>query len=91
MVLAALCIAIYARSFPLGLVDFDDDVYIFEDPRLEALSTSNIGRILGRPFFSNYHPVTTLTYAFDRAVWGRWLPGFRLTHLAFYAGGVVLL
>lgn len=90
-VLVVLVLAIYARSFPLGLVDFDDDVYLFEDARLESLSLGNIGRIIVRPFLANYHPVTTLTYALDRAVWGRWIPGFRLTQLAFYAGGVVLL
>jgi len=75
----------------MGLAYFDDDVYLFEDPRLDEPSLSNFVAIAARPFFANYHPVTTLTYAFDRAVWGKWLPGFRLTHLAFYAGGVVLL
>jgi tetratricopeptide (TPR) repeat protein len=90
-ILVVLTLAIYARSVPMGLVYFDDDVYLFEDPRLDEVSLSNFGEIVAKPFFANYHPVTTLTYAFDRAVWGKWLPGFRLTHLAFYAGGVVLL
>ena len=69
--------------------DWDDYVYIFRDSRLEHLSTANLWRILTQPFFANFHPLTTLTYAFDRAVWGTWVPGFHLTQLAFYIGGVV--
>ena len=41
------------------------------------------------PFFANFHPLTTLTYAFDRAVWGAWTPGFHITQLVFYVGGVI--
>ena len=89
--LVGLTLVVWARSFAVSLVGWDDTTYLFEDARLNRLSPSNIWGILTRPFFANYHPVTTLTYAFDRAVWGTWAPGFHMTQLAFYAGGVVML
>ncbi|HKW51962.1 MAG TPA: glycosyltransferase family 39 protein, partial [Candidatus Eisenbacteria bacterium] len=79
----------YARSMLVPVHDWDDYVYIFRDSRLGHLSVANLLRILTQPFFANFHPITTLTYAFDRAVWGTWVPGFHVTQLAFYIGGVV--
>ena len=89
--LVLLTAAVYARSLAVPILDWDDYVYLFRDARLEPLSTANLWRILTQSFFANFHPITTLTFAFDRAVWGTWAPGFHITHLAFYIGGVVAL
>jgi tetratricopeptide (TPR) repeat protein len=88
-VLLFLTVAIWARSLAVPIQNWDDDVYLFRDARLHPLSWDNIGRILTQPFFANFHPLTTLTYAFDRAVWKTWVPGFHITQLALYAGGVL--
>src|SRR5882672_2917265 len=87
--LALLTALVYLRSFAVPLHDSDDYVYFFRDARVEHPSLENVWRILTEPFFANFHPLTTLTFALDRAVWGTWVPGFHLTQLAFYIGGVV--
>ena len=93
--LAALTLAIYARSIDDPLIYWDDNLYVLDDARIQELSLANSWKILTEPFAANYHPLTTFTFAVDRAVWGKGLPnetwGFHLTQLAFYAGGVVLL
>ena len=89
LALVLLTLLVYARSFGVPIHDWDDHVYFFRDARLEHLSLESLRRILTEPFFSNYHPVTTLTLAFDRAVWGTWVPGFHVTQLVFYIGGVL--
>lgn len=89
LALLLLVLLVYARSLGTPIHDWDDNIYFFRDARVEHLSAENVQRILTQPFFSNYHPVTTLTIAFDRAVWGTWVPGFHLTQLFFYAGGVL--
>jgi tetratricopeptide (TPR) repeat protein len=89
MALVLLTALVYARSLAVPIHDSDDYVYFFRDVRVEHLSWGNIWRILTEPFFANFHPLTTLTFAVDRAVWGTWVPGFHLTHLAFYAGGIL--
>ncbi len=87
--LVLLTALVYARSLGVPIHDWDDHVYFFRDARLEHLSAANLWRILTQPFFSNFHPVTTLTFAFDRAVWGTRVAGFHVTQLALYAGGVL--
>jgi len=87
--LLLLTAAIWARSLAVPILNWDDDVYLFRDARLFPLSWGNVWRILTQPFFANFHPLTTLTYAFDRAVWKTWVPGFHLTQLALYAAGVL--
>jgi protein O-mannosyl-transferase len=87
--LVLLTALVYARSLGVPIYDSDDYVYFFRDTRVEHLTWDNIRRILIEPFFANFHPLTTLTFATDRAIWGTWVPGFHLTHLAFYAGGIV--
>ncbi|MHC4504612.1 MAG: tetratricopeptide repeat protein, partial [Planctomycetota bacterium] len=89
--LVVLTVAVYARSVPLPLHYWDDTQYLFEDPRIDRLSLGGSWRILAEPFHANYHPLTTFTYAFDRAVWDVWLPGHHLTQIAFYAAGIVVL
>lgn len=89
--LVVLTLAVYARSVSLPLINWDDHTYLLEDPQIQEISLRNFWRILTCSFFANYHPITTLTYAVDRAIWGFWLPGFHLTQLAFYVCGVVLL
>ena len=80
---------LWARSLAVPLHEWDDSVYLFRDARLEHLTWENIRRILTQPFYANFHPVTTLTYAFDRAVWGTSIAGFHVTQLFFYVGGVL--
>ena len=87
--LAVFTITVWARSLAVPIHEWDDSVYLFRDVRLAALNLENLRLILTQPFYANFHPLTTLTYAFDRAVWGTWVPGFHLTQLAFYAGGVL--
>jgi tetratricopeptide (TPR) repeat protein len=88
--LAAFTLLLWSRTAGLPLHYWDDSVYLFNDPRLNAPSLANIWAILTKPFFANYHPVTTYTFLWDRLIWKTWLPGFHFTHLWFYAGGVVL-
>ena len=89
--LALFTFALFARSLFQPVHAWDDQVYLFEDPRLEGLTLHHLAEILTEPFFANYHPLTTLTYALDRAAWGRFAPGFHLTQLAFYVASVLLV
>ncbi len=88
--LAAFTLLLWSRTTAFPLYHWDDSVYLFDDPRLSAPTLSNLRAILSKPFFANYHPVTTLTYLWDRLLWKDWIPGYHLTHLFFYTVGVVL-
>jgi tetratricopeptide (TPR) repeat protein len=87
--LVLFTLVLWARSLAVPIIGGDDYVYFFRDARLEHVTGAKIWSILTQPFFANFHPFTTLTFALDRAVWGSWVPGFHITHVLFYAGGVV--
>jgi len=89
-VLAGFTLLLWSRTLGLPLHYWDDSVYLFSDPRLNAPTLANLWAILTKPFFANYHPVTTLTFLWDRLIWKTWIPSFHLTQLLFYTGGVVL-
>lgn len=89
VLLGLLTIAVYFRSLWVPIHDWDDYIYYYRDVRLDHLTGENLWKILTQPFFANFHPLTTLTYAFDRAVWGAWTPGYHITQLFFYVGGVI--
>ncbi len=91
LLLLALTWILWGRTLGFALHYWDDSVYLFQDPRLEGVTGTHFWQVLTKPFFANYHPVTTLTYLFDRALWDRWIVGFHLTHLVFYSAGVVLV
>jgi tetratricopeptide (TPR) repeat protein len=89
--LLALTVLAYARSLGVPILGWDDDVYLFRDVRLAPLTAESLWKILTQPFFANFHPVTTLTFALDRALYGTWVPGFHITQLAFYLAGVAVV
>ena len=89
LALAVLTALVYVRSLAGPILEWDDNVFYFQDARLEHLSWQNVWRILTESFYAAFHPITTLTYAFDRSVWGTWVPGFHITQLVFYVGGVL--
>ncbi len=87
--LGILTALVYVRSLAGPILEWDDNVFYFQDARLEHLSWANLWRILTEPFYAAFHPITTLTYAFDRAVWGTWVPGFHITQMVIYVAGVL--
>ena len=89
LALALFTALLWAKSLAVPIHEWDDYVYLFRDTRLDPLTWESFTRILTQPFYANFHPITTLTFAFDRAVWGTWVPGFHLTQIAFYVGGVL--
>jgi hypothetical protein len=64
---------LWLRTLALPL-HYSDDVVYLDDPRVGELSLANLWSIFTTSYLANYHPVTTLTYAIDRALFGAWLP-----------------
>jgi len=56
---------IYIPSFDNELTNWDDDVYVTDNLYINKLEKENIKVFFERPFVSNYHPLTMLSYAID--------------------------
>jgi protein O-mannosyl-transferase len=91
-ILALLVAVVYAVTLNHGFV-WDDNLIIVQNPLLEKLA--NIPRMflsedtaIGSTGY--YRPVTYLSFALDRALWGQNPAGFHLSNLLLHAGAVLL-
>jgi tetratricopeptide (TPR) repeat protein len=71
-----------ALHFPI--LEWDDIEYISRNPWLYNLSWQNVIGVFRAPYFSNYHPLTMLSYMIDVHFWGHWPPGLRFPNLLLH-------
>ena len=90
LVSAALSLVVYAGSLRGELGHWDDSIYVTENPLVLNPSAGNVWRLVSRPYFNHWYPVTMLTYVADYAVWGLTPLGYHLTSLLFHAAAGVL-
>lgn len=99
VVLALLVIAAYARVPTLDFVNYDDNKYVYDNPRvLEGLTPANIRWAFTTGHVSNWHPLTWLSLMADQTVWPP-VPGDpesnaafpHLVNLAFHVANTLLL
>jgi len=60
----------YFPTFKNKLVDWDDNIYILNNPYIFSLGITNIKNIFSSFFNANYHPLTMLSYAIEYAISG---------------------
>jgi hypothetical protein len=83
-VVFALSVAVYARAFGLGFVEFDDNIYVFRNQHVAAGLTKESIIYAFTTFDSgNWIPMTWLSYLLDATL-------FRIRPLAFHGVNVVL-
>ena len=71
LALAAAVLLVYAQTFHYGFVAYDDDQYVYENPWVKAgLSAAGIGWALTTFFYSNWHPLTWISYMLDAGLFG---------------------
>lgn len=89
---AALAVAVFARTLAYGFVDFDDDIYVTGNPAIQlGLSAAGIRWAFTTLYAAFWHPVTWLSLLADFE-WGG-LDGryFHLTNLALHTANALLL
>ncbi|OQA00580.1 MAG: TPR repeat-containing protein YrrB [Bacteroidetes bacterium ADurb.Bin408] len=70
LLIIIVTLLIYSRAFFNDFVFWDDDSYIHNNPYIKSLSIDNLYRIFTTPYFANYHPLTTLSYAIEYHFFG---------------------
>jgi len=91
LLLAALCFAIYAQVRHHEFVDYDDYITILNYDALEVSSIPEAVRVALTPYHANWIPLTTLSLALDRWLYGSEPRGYLLTNVALHALASVLL
>jgi protein O-mannosyl-transferase len=75
---------LYKPSLNNKLTNFDDDVYVTENPYIYALTTENISKIFTDYYYGGYYPLTLISFAIDYSIGGTEPYNFHLTNLLLH-------
>jgi len=75
------------------LKTWDDQAYVTHNELIQSLSPASVARIFkeDRGLYANYHPLTTLSLAFNYAISGESPTGYHLTNLLFHLLNTMLV
>ena len=83
---------VFGRTVQHGFVNYDDAVYVYENPQVASGLTSQSIPWAFRSYRSNWHPLTWLSHMLDCQLYGLKHPGgHHLTNIALHAVSTVLL
>ncbi len=89
--LALASAALYAPALGFELVSFDDEKYLLRNPALrEGLTLHALAWALRTDYFSNWHPLTWLSYLLDLQLFGPSAAGHHFVNLLLHAASAGL-
>ncbi len=92
VLLAVVTFVVFSRTIGHPFVNFDDQVYVFQNPHVQAgLSAPQLAWALTAQYAGTWQPLTWFSLMLDHQVYGLRPFGFHLTNLLFHIGSVVLL
>jgi len=92
LALAIVTSAVYAPVRGHRFVDYDDDEYVFRNPRVQAgLTAESVAWAFTAMEASNWHPLTWMSHMLDCQLFGLDPAGHHLTNLVLHTANVVLL
>lgn len=88
----ALAVAAHGFAVQNGFVDFDDDDYVFLNPRVaQGLTLDGARWAFTTGHAANYHPLTWLSHMADVSAWGMNPMGHHLTNVVLHAVNSLLI
>jgi len=92
LLLAAITLICYWPVLSHKFVCFDDEHYLFDSGYVsKGLTPSGAVWALRTGYFSNWHPLTWLSFMLDAQIYGMSSRGFHLTNLLFHTANSLLL
>ena len=87
----ALTLIAYFPSLKNDFTNWDDQVYVTENPWLGDFSKEGFKILITQPFAANYHPLTMLSLALNYQTSGLNAFGYHFTNLIFHLFNTVLV
>lgn len=84
LLLLALTFLLYSQTLTFDFVNWDDDVYVYDNGRAYEFSLSTIVWFFLHPYFNSYTPLTMLSHVVDIALWGLKPAGHHLTNVLLH-------
>jgi tetratricopeptide (TPR) repeat protein len=92
LTLVALTWAVYGQTVRHEFVNFDDDLYVYNNPIVtRGLSIDSISDAFTRGQARNWHPLTTITHMADYQLYGLKTGGHHFTNALLHTIAVILL
>src|SRR5213082_375635 len=90
--LGAITWLIFGQTVAHDFVNFDDHVYIYDNPLVTGgLTTSGIVGAFTHPHARNWHPLTTISHMLDCQLYGLNAGGHHFTNILLHTIAVLLL
>jgi Tfp pilus assembly protein PilF len=91
ILLAATSFILYNRSLHFGFQEYDDRVYVLENPRIKNMDFGRVFWIFTHPYFNSYCPLTLLAHAAVFSIWQKNPFGHHLTNLVLHTANTILV
>jgi tetratricopeptide (TPR) repeat protein len=92
VLLVAATLAAYTRAGTCGFVNYDDYIYVTENPNvLGGLTLAGVSWAFTSHHADNWHPLTWLSLQLDAQLYGPNAAGSHWTNVALHAAGALLL
>jgi protein O-mannosyl-transferase len=92
LLLAGISLAVFAQTIRYEFVNFDDDLYVYNAPGIQAgLTTKGIGHAFISQHARNWHPLTTLSHMLDCQLYSLNAGGHHATNIILHTIAVLLL
>ncbi len=90
--LAAISMAVFGRTIRYDFVNFDDDVYVYNAPAIQAgVTIKGIALAFTSPHARNWHPLATISHMLDCQLYGLNAGGHHATNIVLHTIAVLLL
>lgn len=92
LAVAALAVGLYLPALDHAWLNYDDDLYVTENPQqLQGLTPEGVAWAFTSFHGANWFPLTRLSWALDLEIFGLSARGFRTTSLLLHAATALLL
>jgi len=90
--LVGISLAVFAQTIRYGFVNFDDDLYVYNTPAIQAgVTIRGIGLAFTSPHARNWHPLTTISHMLDFQLYGLNAGGHHAANVVLHTIAVLLL
>ncbi|KAF5406582.1 MAG: hypothetical protein Udaeo2_33540 [Candidatus Udaeobacter sp.] len=90
--LAGISVAVFGQTSRYNFVNFDDDVYVYDSPAIQAgVTVKGIALAFTTPEMHDWHPLTTISHMLDCQLYGLNAGGHHATNIVLHTIAVLLL
>jgi len=90
LIVAIAAIASYLPALSYQFLNWDDNLYVLNNPWIRAWSSENLAYIFTKPYYANFLPLHLVSYMVDYSVWGLNPFGYHLQSILLHAVNAVL-